>query len=465
MVLCFISWVARWLICLCVLCHALSNGYKLTVTLPVDGTRFLKLFRSGKTQQQDEDSDSKASSPAGASPVPRKAVQGPPPPGLQKRSSDTSAGPFNTRFSADRPEHVEVGFRLMVYLREEGFRPERPIPLSNEIGARLDVNPVLVDRAILDLVASNQLVQKNAKNYVTEKFVAWGSGAPPIYTFCNYPEVMTGIKHVAALHGAEVVEMPWGKTQRDVASLGRLNPANCKGAIICPYFLQDNAGARIEDLHKSGITVVNAFVEVGAKNYVGPDHYMEINESLKYLRVQGHREFAFLTYNFNHPLLQKIDGYWRRICLDRGMHKAAQRIIRGSTLYGGDISVAFHRLTREYPEVTAAICLDDLYAYKMIRLARMKKLNVPDDLSVMSISSLSEQTEEAEMPLTTLEVDMERIGRIAATLCIKQMYERLLYDRAPEGERVLIKPSFLSRDSTAPPAQRAKPFGRDVPSM
>ncbi len=105
--------------------------------------------------------------------------------------------------------------------------------------------------------------------------------------------------------------------------------------------------------------------------------------------------------------------------------------------------LALSMLRGEEHRPTAFVCYNDQLALHLIEAARLAKLNVPQDLSVIGFDDSSLATA-AEVKLTTLEHPKENMGTQAAEMLIQMIERRHQW----QAQDIVHKPEIVLRDST-----------------
>jgi LacI family transcriptional regulator len=94
---------------------------------------------------------------------------------------------------------------------------------------------------------------------------------------------------------------------------------------------------------------------------------------------------------------------------------------------------------------TAIFAMNDLMAVGVLRAARLQRLHVPEDLSVVGFDDV-EMASLASPALTTVSQPLQEMGRLAVSLLYRQIDGQPL-----DANRVELSTRLIIRDSTAPP--------------
>lgn len=166
------------------------------------------------------------------------------------------------------------------------------------------------------------------------------------------------------------------------------------------------------------------------------DNFFAMYEMTNYLINGGHRRIAFVgSLHSTSSIQDRFLGYYKsllehRIPLD-------ERYIVGDR----DDKGLLIDLELPDPLPTAFVCNCDRVAYEMVALLRKKGYRVPDDCSVVGFDNDIHATL-CQPPLTTVEVNMPEMAKVAAKFMIKKVK-----NKSASYGRVLVKGKIIYRDS------------------
>jgi LacI family gluconate utilization system Gnt-I transcriptional repressor len=109
----------------------------------------------------------------------------------------------------------------------------------------------------------------------------------------------------------------------------------------------------------------------------------------------------------------------------------------------GDGRRALHEVTPLLKPGTALLCSSDLVAFGAMTEAQALGIAVPSDLAICGFGDF-ELGREAATPLTTVQVDGEAIGRLAA----ERLLARMSTPAAASGDQIIVPFRIIARDST-----------------
>ncbi|AKJ29370.1 LacI family DNA-binding transcriptional regulator [Caldimonas brevitalea] len=183
-------------------------------------------------------------------------------------------------------------------------------------------------------------------------------------------------------------------------------------------------------------------------------HREGIDQAVRYLHSLGHRRIALFTAGEGlRPTDERVAGY-REAHARLGLDVDPQ-LLRLAAIPGVSGAEDMHALLALASPPTALIALGSRLLSGALQAARLAGRRVPDDLSVVAISS-APLLELADPPLTYVHFNLQQAGRAAAQLLL----DRLDGERRAEPEdgqppvcrSVEIEMELVVRRSCAPPA-------------
>ncbi|WP_421016997.1 LacI family DNA-binding transcriptional regulator [Furfurilactobacillus cerevisiae] len=222
-------------------------------------------------------------------------------------------------------------------------------------------------------------------------------------------EIITGIHDVATKHGNSVMILYAGEnnpTLQDKA-IKTVIERDVMGVLIVALELGDES---LNSLKTSGIPHI--FLSTAAKENLGPfiasdDHAIGY-EATKYLIEHGHRKIGLVGMDEQSFVgTQRMNGY-REAMAEHGLSINEDWLVPGYFTFE-DGEAAMQHFGKQ-PAVTAIIANSDLTAIGVIDQARDYGLEVPAQLSVMSIDG-TKLTRIFRPTITSVTQDFFQIGR------------------------------------------------------
>jgi LacI family transcriptional regulator, galactose operon repressor len=224
---------------------------------------------------------------------------------------------------------------------------------------------------------------------------------------------------------------------------------NVDGIISNLSTADDKFRKKLEKLAKSGIPVIT--ISPTAKtscSVVDVDRTSGAYKLVKHLISQGHKRIAFFINDLNGAHnITRFTGY-KRAVEEAGLKIDKKLILEDSGTGSFEWGVKkAERFIEQKLDATAVFCYNDLVAIGAMQTFRKNGLKVPDDISVAGFNNIK-MCDMIDVPLTTVDIGMDKLGKIAAQLVLKQIRTK----DTTTVERI-IKPTLLIRESTDPPAK------------
>jgi DNA-binding LacI/PurR family transcriptional regulator len=268
-------------------------------------------------------------------------------------------------------------------------------------------------------------------------------------------EIIRGAEEAAAAEGCRIAVSVVAGPAATEKWLARLSTGQIDGVILV---LTELAPVYREQLAAMFLPVVIVdpvgqpdprIPSIGATNWAGglmaTEHLIEI----------GHRRIGTIT---GRPALlcsqARLDGY-RSALARAGIPADPSLIYSGDFLFEGALAAAKDMLALPDPP-TAIFAGSDIQALGVYEAARLRKLRIPDDLSVVGFDDLP-MSAWVSPPLTTIVQPLAGMAGMATRTILDALGGRL----DPSSNRVELTTSLVVRASTKPPR---RPSGRPAKS-
>jgi DNA-binding LacI/PurR family transcriptional regulator len=182
---------------------------------------------------------------------------------------------------------------------------------------------------------------------------------------------------------------------------------------------------------------------------VTTDDCQGVMDSVKHLAELGHHRILYLshsTFTQSEYIIQREAGY------RMGMHKyigksAPLRIERLPQNYAEN-KIMIEKILREplAERPSAIICINDMDAMDLLRLAYQEGIKIPQDLSIIGFADL-EMAKYAIVPLTTISQPFEAMGQNTAKMLLEVIENRPNEDFTIKNLK--LKTELIVRQSTA----------------
>jgi LacI family transcriptional regulator len=199
-------------------------------------------------------------------------------------------------------------------------------------------------------------------------------------------------------------------------------------------------------LQKNRIPYVNTFVYNPATHgtCVGPDNRKALYELTSYLIKLGHREFGVVaqTTQNNDRAEARLQGI-RDALAERAIAIQPRHFVQG--FWGiNEGRQLFRRLLVEKPWPTAVICGNAYLTVGALLESQVMGISVPDEMSIVGYDDI-EIMSELPIPLTTVRVLSDEVGRRAARLLVAKLEDH------DAGENLECAAEIVVRQSSGPP--------------
>ncbi len=334
-----------------------------------------------------------------------------------------------------------------------------------ELGSRMASERVLVDR----FKVSRRIVRQALRYLETERLILRQQGrgtfvSNPVHARDTemkktgmvavlvpdlayaYDRTIQGASALAVQRGYSVAT-GCNYTQADEGTcIGAFIQSGVRGVLISPRSSETRTW--YESLLKHNIPVV--FIDVVIQGY--QEDYVEIENAagttlaVKHLIDLGHRRIAYISH---HPDQYYVPGKSERLngfletCREANIAVPPEWIIE--KLADPCLEQAAV-LLKSKNRPTAFVTYNDVWAIRIVRVARQLGLKVPEDLSVVGFDN-SVMAGEYDIPLTTVDPEHREMGVAAAELLLNK-----IENPKPKPKRgVYILPHLVLRASTSKP--------------
>jgi DNA-binding LacI/PurR family transcriptional regulator len=169
-------------------------------------------------------------------------------------------------------------------------------------------------------------------------------------------------------------------------------------------------------------------------------------EVTKHLIQLGHKRIAYLGDRFGYQSdTERFAGY--REALERaGLPFLPELIVHGDGKCEGGITGVEGLMNLPKPP-TAIFCYNDMTALGALRQLHLRKMRVPEDVSVVGFDDLFIASY-TQPPLTTVRQPRRLMGRLAMESLLK------LISGEDSSSAIYVPAELIVRESTAPPPEK-----------
>lgn len=256
-----------------------------------------------------------------------------------------------------------------------------------------------------------------------------------------YGEMTAGLSHEMERHDLLLFlansEESGERQQRFVDSLMRNNAC---GMVLCAA--RETPQAFFDSLKRRNIPAIMVVRPLSDPDFdfVGTDNFLGTQMATAHLIKQGHRNIAFIGGNHHSGTrAQRIGGFTSTL-LENGISPNADWIVTSQASQSDGARVA-ESLLRNYPQITAAVCYQDIVALGVMLTLRRMGREPGRDFALVGFDDITEAAL-VQPALTTVSVAAKEIGRKAGEL----LHSRIQGNDEPP-KRIILPPALVIRQS------------------
>ncbi len=192
---------------------------------------------------------------------------------------------------------------------------------------------------------------------------------------------------------------------------------------------------------KIPVVLLNNFLDMGDLLCITTGHYEGAVSAVEHLCRRGHRRIGLLAGRFSPQVNEaRYNGYFD--ALARQGLKADPRYVLDidPTLEAGEEAMA--RLLEMEERPTAVFCTNDTVAAGAMKAVIRAGLRIPKDMAVVGFDD-SSVSRIVEPELTTVRIDMDQMGRLAA----EKLFD-LIDGRPLDRKKIVIPTELIVRKSS-----------------
>jgi LacI family transcriptional regulator len=175
-------------------------------------------------------------------------------------------------------------------------------------------------------------------------------------------------------------------------------------------------------------------------DFVGTDNFLGSQMATAHLLKLGHRNIAFIGGSLNSGTrAQRIGGFTSKL-LEYGVAPKPEWIVASQASQSDGARVA-EALFKQYPQITAAVCYQDIVALGVMQTLRKAGREPGRDFALVGFDDITEAAL-VQPALTTVSVAAKEIGRKAGEL----LFSRIQGNSEPP-KRIILPPALVVRES------------------
>lgn len=256
-----------------------------------------------------------------------------------------------------------------------------------------------------------------------------------------YSEMTAGLSHEMERHELLLflanTEESEGRQQKFVDSLMRNNAC---GMVLCAA--RETPQSFFDSLKRRNIPAIMVVRPVNdpAFDYVGTDNFLGTQLATRHLLKLGHRNIAFIGGDHRSGTrAQRIGGFTSTL-LESSITPMLEWIVTSGASQSDGAYVA-EKLFVQYPQITAAVCYQDIVALGVIQSLRKVGREPGRHFAVVGFDDITEAAL-IQPALTTVSVAAKEIGRKAGEL----LHTRIQGNNEP-AKSIILPPKLVVRTS------------------
>jgi len=254
-------------------------------------------------------------------------------------------------------------------------------------------------------------------------------------------EFVDSAAQTAREFGFNLVLWPFKTSEADqIVNLARQGMAD--GVLVMEVALND---ARVEALSQANVpfTMIGRTSELDGRPWVDVDFDQTIEQAVNYLYQLGHRNISFVNHSEQSaatgyaPTFRAADAFDKAL-KQRGLAPISVRCDETPTAGRAVVD----RLFDSNPMLSAIITMNELATFGILAELSARGIQVPNDMSVLSVVSSPGVSQMSSPPLSTMNTPGAELGRLAVLKLLSEIGETV-----PSDTRLLI-PCSLSEGGT-----------------
>ncbi len=179
-------------------------------------------------------------------------------------------------------------------------------------------------------------------------------------------------------------------------------------------------------------------------DFVGTDNFLGAQMATTHLIQLGHRNIAFIGGGANSGTRAQRVGGFTSTLLENDLTPVPEWIVMAQASQIDGAKAAASLLSR-YPQITAAVCYQDVVALGVMQALRAAGRKPGQDFALVGFDDITEAAL-VQPALTTVSVAAKEIGRKAGEL----LYSRIQGNDEPP-KRIILPPALVIRESCGGP--------------
>ncbi|MHB0946555.1 MAG: LacI family DNA-binding transcriptional regulator [Sedimentisphaerales bacterium] len=357
---------------------------------------------------------------------------------------------------SNMPEIVAPASRIAFILREEISRGIYTIgeKLSNEriLAERFNVSRGTI-RQTLQILAAERLIirQQGRGTYITTPAYAPATevkssmiGAMVYEKEYYFGAILQEASHCAGARGYVLITGSNATEEMELQHVDAFLKNGIRGVILAPVY---KYSARAYDMLISKnipVVMLDTLLPDREEDFVAIDNRHGIYMVTRHLIGLGHTKIGYVGHDERHIPCKaaQLSGFYDACAQNEIEVRQSWQIEANEDNYLAKLEAVL----RQQDRPTAFVSYNDIWAVRVVRVARSLRLRVPEDLSVTGFDD-STVARNHDTPITTVSSESNELGKAAIDMLLKKIenpIERPKYT-------FMVQPRLVVRKSTARP--------------
>lgn len=232
-----------------------------------------------------------------------------------------------------------------------------------------------------------------------------------------FPWIAVGVESEARLHGYHVLINQFADAKDEAGEIEALLEQRVDGIIMTPRNVPASKRyyRRLVAQRIPLVFVDSYLADIACPAVLGEDE-AGMRMATAHLIAQGHRRIGYSGKGqVGYHLRDRLRGF------QGAMADAGVPVPRRHVAFGDHASVTAMLKGPDRP--TALVAINDYVALDAIEAAEALGLRVPEDLAVVGFSDHLQRVEHFRVPLTSVRMDTDRMGRLAMQTLLQEIEE------------------------------------------
>jgi GntR family transcriptional regulator of arabinose operon len=340
------------------------------------------------------------------------------------------------------PKYLEIINYIIDYIQNKNLKPGDKVFSENEISKLFKVTKVTASRALNELVNEGILYRIQGKGSFFAGFKKEFSNILVFFPIASYYDpyfagpLLNNFFHSMDSNGFNL-SMYYFRDNEKIKEIQNLE--NCKVIVVAA--LKKGEGLSEDLLKKINVPVIylSSHPEVNV-SYIAFDNKNGAKKAVEYLIRMGHKKIAYFSAEDRQNISneERKEGYIEAL-EENGIK---ERII----FKGNYTEESGYKLAKEILKMkdkpSAILCANDLMAIGAIYFFEERGVKVPDDISIIGFGNYK-ISKFARIPLTTVSLPVEEMGKKLAELVMKKVKEKY----SIKNEKIILPTELIIRKS------------------